>query len=34
MEGDKQGYGVLWADETEAEEGSPDVGRETAEEPS
>jgi hypothetical protein len=32
MGGYKQGYCVLWADETEAEERSPDAGSETSEE--
>src|SRR5215510_6986155 len=32
MEGYKQGHSVLWADEAEDEERSPDAGRETSEE--
>jgi hypothetical protein len=32
MEGYTQGYGVLWTDEAEDRERSPDAGRETLEE--
>jgi hypothetical protein len=32
MGGYKQGYGLLWAEEAEGEERSPDAGRETSEE--
>jgi hypothetical protein len=32
MEGYTQGYGVLWTDEAEGGERSPDSGRETSEE--